>query len=174
MQVIHNTAGIDKEVYNAIVKNMVDTATENFITVEEKNSLENELQELKEVKRPEVIEQLKVARSYGDLSENAEYDAARKSQGIIESRIVEIENTLRTATVADGHKEKNTVTIGTSVEVKINGKEKKIYDIGTSGRGIEVSVHSPIAAGLLGNKVGETVKVTIPKGDTEMTIQKIW
>ena len=153
---------------------MVDNSKENLITAEERSDMEHELQELKEVKRPEVIEQLKIARSYGDLSENAEYDAARKNQGMIESRITEIESILRTARVADRHKEKDTVTIGASVEVLIDGKEKKVYDIGTAGKGIEISVHSPIAAGLLGNKVGETVTITIPKGRMEVTIRKIW
>ena len=152
---------------------MSNIDTENIITAEEKVSLEEELRELKEVKRPEVIEQLKIARSYGDLSENAEYDTARKNQGIIESRIAEIENTLHTATIADEHKRKGMVTVGSSVEVKIDGREKKIYDIGTTGNGIEVSVHSPIAAGLLGNKVGDVVTVTIPKGVHEMVIEKI-
>ena len=146
----------------------------NFITAEEKKGLEKELQTLVEVKRPEVIEELRIARSYGDLSENAEYDTARKKQGIIESRINEIENIFKTATVIEEDHDKEVVTIGNSVEVKVSGEGKKVYTIGTEGGGgVEVSSHSPIADALLGKRKGDTVVAVLPKGKVEMTIQKI-
>ena len=76
---------------------------------------------------------MRIARSYGDLSENAEYDTARKKQGIIESRISEIEGILKTATIVEEDHDKEVVTIGNSVEVKISGEGKKVYAIGTEG-----------------------------------------
>ena len=149
------------------------TNEDNFLTVKEKESLEEELKNLKEVERIEVIEQLKVARSYGDLSENAEYDAARKKQGIIESRIVEIEGKLQGAKVVKEDHKKEKVTIGNSVEVEVENEGKKIYDIGVKGKGIEVSPHAPVAEALLEKKVGETLAVLLPKGEVEMTILRI-
>ena len=146
---------------------------ENFITVDEKGDLEAELRKLVTVKRPEVIEDLRVARSYGDLSENSEYDAARKKQGIVESRINEIESILRTAEVVEENRAQETVTIGNSVEVKVQGEGKKVYTIGAEGKGLEVSPHSPIADALLGKQQGDVVVVALPKGKVEMTIQKI-
>lgn len=146
---------------------------DNFLTVKEKESLEEELKNLKEVERMEVIEQLRVARSYGDLSENAEYDAARKKQGMIESRIAEIEGILQGAKVVKEDHKKEKVTIGNSVEVEVEHEGKKIYDIGVKGEGIEVSPHAPIAEALLEKKVGETLTVSLPKGEVEMTILKI-
>ena len=107
------------------------------------------------------------------MSENAEYDAARKKQGIIESRINEIENILKTATILTEDHGKDVVTIGNSVEVKIQGGEKKVYDIGVEGKGVEVTSHSPIAEALLGKRRGDTVIASLPKGEIEMTIQKI-
>ena len=148
--------------------------SKNFITIEEKEGLEAELQNLVEVKRPEVIEELRIARSYGDLSENAEYDTARKKQGIIESRINEIEGIFKTATVVEEDHDKGVVTIGNSVEVKVADEGKKVYDIGTEGKGgVEVSSHSPIAEALLGKREGDTVVATLPRGKVEMVIQKI-
>ena len=146
---------------------------ENFITADEKEGLEAELQKLLTTKRPEVIEDLRIARSYGDLSENAEYDAARKKQGIIESRINEIESILKTAQVVAEDHTKEVVTIGNSVEVVVKGEGKKVYTIGAEGKGMEVSSHSPIAEALLGKERGDVVMVTLPKGKVEMTIQKI-
>ena len=147
--------------------------SENFITVDEKGDLEAELKKLVEEKRPEVIDDLRVARAYGDLSENAEYDAARKKQGIIESRINEIESLLRTAEVVEEDHTKEVVTIGNSVEVQVQGEGKKVYTIGVEGKGLEVSPHSPIAEALLGKERGDVVSVALPKGTVEMTIQKI-
>ena len=146
----------------------------DFITVDEKASLEKELKNLIEVKRPEVIEDLRVARSYGDLSENAEYDTARKKQGMVESRISEVEGILRTSEVVDESRSKDTVTVGNSVEVDVKGEGKRTYDIGVDGgKGVEVSAHSPIAEALLGKVKDDVVAVTLPKGEVEMTVKKI-
>ena len=146
---------------------------QNFVTEKEEKELEVELKNLKEVERKEVIEQLRIARSYGDLSENAEYDAARKKQGIIESRIGEVEGILRTAKVVKEDHRKEKVTIGNSVEVEVKGSGKKTYDIGCSEGNIEASPHSPIATALLEKKAGETVIVELPKGEVEMIVLNI-
>ena len=120
-----------------------------------------------------MIEELRIARSYGDLSENAEYDAARKKQGIIESRINEIENILKTAVILEEDHGRDVVTIGNSVEVEVKGEGKKTYDIGVEGKGIEVTSHSPIADALLGKQKGDSVVANLPKGKVEMAIRKI-
>lgn len=162
---------IDFIIRHAIFKRMKDD--KEFLTPEEKRDIESELKELKEVKRMEVIEQLKVARSYGDLSENAEYDAARKKQGEIESRITEIEGILKGAEIVDKKSKKLQVVLGASVEVELRGGGTKVYDIGRKGGGIEASSHSPIAQELIGKKVGDVVVVTLPKKELTMTVTKI-
>ena len=145
-----------------------------FITQEEKTLLENELQQLKEVDRVEVIQQLQVARSYCDLSENSEYDAASKKQAVLENRIAEIERRLKGAQVKKESHGVKTVTIGNTVEVTVAGEGKKVFGIGVaSGSHPEVSPHSPIAEGLLGKKVGEVVEIHLPKGKVQMTVEKI-
>ena len=142
----------------------------DIITRSKKDSLEQELKELKEVKRLETIEQLKVARSYGDLSENSEYDVAREKQAGIESRISEIEAILRNAEVVDEDHAVESVTIGNSVEVEIDGKDKKVFDIGTKAGNIEISPYAPVAEGLIGGKVGEVLSIDLPKGQVKMRI----
>ena len=168
--VIHNTLVNKKKA--CYIQRMANT-NENHITADEKVEIEAELKKLIETKRPEVIEELRVARAYGDLSENAEYDAARKKQGIIEGRINEIETILKTAIVVEEDHGRDVVTIGNSVTVKVEGEGKKVYDIGVEGNGLEVSSHSPIAEALLGKQKGDTVMAKLPKGAVEMTIQSI-
>ncbi len=146
---------------------------ETFITTKEKQEFERELEHLKKVERVKILEQLKVARSYGDLRENSEYDAARKKQAAVEGRIGEIENILKSTRVVNEDHEIETVTIGNTVDVEISGQGKKIFDIGTKGKNIAISPHSPIAKGLLGKRVGEIVTLTIPKGPVTMKIADI-
>ncbi len=145
----------------------------HFITRKEKESLEKELQNLKEVERVKVIEQLRIARAYGDLSENSEYENARKQQAALETRISEIESNLKTATVLREDHHVEIVTIGNTVTVDIKGEGKKTFNIGTEGNDIMISPHSPIAEGLLGKKVGDVVVIHLPKGETEMKVLKI-
>ena len=146
---------------------------EEFFTKEEKKKLEDELEHLKSVERAEVIEELKRARSYGDLRENSEYDTARKKQGMIESRISEIEGVLKTTVVADNAGKTGEIMPGTDVEVEIAGEGKKVYSIGCEGKGVEVSIHSVIGESLLGKHEGDTVTVALPKREVEMTVKKV-
>ena len=147
---------------------------DTFITEEEKALLEKELQQLKDVERVEVIQQLQTARSYGDLKENSEYDTARKRQAMVENRINELEKELKSAKVKKEYHGVKTVTIGNTVEVEVVGSGKRTFGIGVpAGEHPEVSPHSPIAEALLGAKVGEVVTAKVPKGAIEMKVTKI-
>ncbi len=132
--------------------------------------LEAELENLKTVKRREVAEKIKVALSFGDLSENSEYDEAKNEQGIIESRIADIEATLAHAQIID-EDEITTEKVGIGNVVKFLDKEMnevlEFQIVGTSEANIaigQMSDESPIGAALIGHKIGETVEVETPSG----------
>ncbi len=141
--------------------------------------LEAELENLKTVKRQEIAEKIKVALSFGDLSENSEYDEAKNEQGIIESRIAEIEATLAHAQIIDDD-DISTEKIGIGNVVKIYDKdmeeEMEFQIVGTSEANIDkgqMSDESPIGAALIGHKIGETVTVETPSGALEFEILDI-
>ena len=141
------------------------------ITQLEKDRLEQELDELKNVKRHDVLEKLKNARSLGDLSENAEYEAVRNEQGALESKIEEIELKLKLAVVVE-HNKKDIIEIGSIVTVEKN-KEKFVYGIGTpevENKGINISPDSPVGLALVGHKKGEEIIVEVPKGKIKLKI----
>ncbi|MFA5283237.1 MAG: transcription elongation factor GreA [Bacilli bacterium] len=124
-----------------------------------------EKKKLIEIERPEVIEQLKAARAQGDLSENADYDAARNKQAEVEARIKEIDNILSAAKIVKNQvKSDKTISLGSSVTIKNckSGEEKDIKIVGTVEadpfRGF-VSNQSPVGIALLGHKVGDVVLV---------------
>lgn len=132
--------------------------------------LEAELENLKTVKRREVAEKIKVALSFGDLSENSEYDEAKNEQGIVESRIAEIEATLAHAQVIDDD-DITTEKVGIGNVVKIldldMDEEMEFQIVGTSEASIDkglMSDESPIGAALIGHKIGETIEVETPSG----------
>ncbi len=150
-----------------------------YITAEGKAEKEERLKFLKNVKRPEVLEKLKVARDFGDLSENSEYDAAKKEQSIVETEIASIEETLRKAIIIEKKDiDKKTVGVGNSVTVlDTEFNEEEVYKI--VGK-IEsdpdknyVSNESPIGKSLLGKKVGDLVTFETPGGVVEFKILKI-
>ncbi|MFZ1361093.1 MAG: transcription elongation factor GreA [Candidatus Saccharimonadales bacterium] len=136
------------------------------ITNEGKVELEAELTELKS-RRGDIADKIAEARDYGDLSENAEYDAAREEQGLVESRIAEIEDVLLNAEIIKASRS-STVTLGSNVELKTNGKTVHYHVVGPveanplEGR---ISNESPIGLALMGKKVGETATITTPKGE---------
>lgn len=153
--------------------------TELFITEEGKAEKEERLRYLRNEKRPEVLERLKIARDFGDLSENSEYDAAKKEQSFVETEIAQIEETLRKATIISGKDiSKDTVGVGNTVIVyDLDFEEEVEYKIVGS---IEsdpdknlVSNVSPIGKGLIGKKVGEIASVVTPGGEIQMKILKI-
>ena len=134
-------------------------------------ALEKELEELKTVRRKDVAEKIKVARGFGDLSENSEYDEAKNEQGFIESRIAQLEAMLKNARVIDNDElNLDTVSVGTHVKIEDEDGEVEEYDITGSTEADplngKISDESPVGAALMGQKVGQTVTVTLPNGGT--------
>ena len=153
---------------------------ELFITAEGKAEKEERLRFLKNVKRPEVLEKLKVARDFGDLSENSEYDAAKKEQSFVETEISSIEETLRKATIiTDDKVTMDTVGVGNFVTVYDSDfKEEDTYKvvgiIESDPDKNYVSNESPIGMALLDKRVGDEVSVETPGGVVKMKILKIF
>ena len=142
---------------------------EMVVTPEGLKALEDELEELKTVKRMEVAEKIKVARGFGDLSENSEYDEAKNEQGLIESRIIFLEKMLKNVRVLD-HSELNneTVMVGCRVKVRDEDGEEEEYSIvgSTEADPMEgkISDESAVGKGLIGKRVGEIAEITVPSG----------
>lgn len=155
-------------------------AEEVILTKEGKEELEKRLEYLKLTKRAEITERIKTAREFGDLSENAEYDAAKNEQAIIEGEIVEIENKLKYAVIIkDGAAKKGTVSLGSKVDFidEADGELATYEIVGTTEADVEqgrISNESPIGNALLGRKAGDVVSVTIPSGVTTLTIKKVY
>lgn len=149
------------------------------MTAEGKDKLQNELKNLKLVKRPEVIERIKVARSFGDLSENSEYDAAKDEQSAVEHRIAQIEEMLKYAQVIDaGSVDPNEVSIGKTVTfTEVGTDDSEMYTIVGSDESDplsgKISNDSPIAKALLGKKKGDVVSINTPGGLFEVTIDEV-
>lgn len=144
------------------------------ITIEGKTELEQELIELNE-RRGEIAEKIAAARDYGDLSENAEYDAAREEQGIVETRVLEIENILQNHEIIKPVKSNGTVRVGSTVELE-NGKSvtyKIVGPVEADPLDGKISNESPIGAALMGKKKGDKVVITTPKGETTYTVTDI-
>lgn len=142
---------------------------EIFLTSEGYLELENELHYLKTEKRKEVTQTLKEARALGDLSENSEYEQAREDQANVEKRILEVEYALEHAVVIDKAETNGTVSIGSEVELKYEDDDDvESYKIVGSQEADpfnnKISNESPIAAAIMGHKVGDTVEVSSPDG----------
>lgn len=141
------------------------------ITNEGKKELEKELDVLKG-RRGDIADKIAEARDYGDLSENAEYDAAREEQGVVETRIAEIEDILQNTEIISGAK-KGVVGLGSTVELKTGSKTVKYTIVGpveADPLAGKISNESPIGEALIGKKVGETVVIKTPKGETEYEV----
>ncbi|MCL2038481.1 transcription elongation factor GreA [Candidatus Saccharibacteria bacterium] len=144
------------------------------ITATKRDELTRELAGLV-ARRPQIAEDLAYARSFGDLSENAEYDAAREAQKVLESRIQEIEAILGQATIIKA-KKSSRVVLGSSVKVK-NGKKETTYlmvdPVEANPLQSKLSVESPLGLVLMGQKVGSEVEFSAPKGVIKYTIIEI-
>ncbi|WP_225047614.1 transcription elongation factor GreA [Lacticaseibacillus kribbianus] len=144
-----------------------------------KAKLQEELETLKTVKRPEVINRIKVARGFGDLSENSEYEAAKDEQSTLETRIVTVENMLRYAQIIDANAvAADEVSLGKSVSFVEDGDdEEETYEIVGAAEADafngKISNESPIAEGLIGHKVGDVVSIQTPGGDMTVKITKV-
>ena len=143
------------------------------ITSDGKKELESELATLK-ARRGDIADKIAEARDYGDLSENAEYDAAREEQGLVESRIAEIEDILQNAEIIKAS-HKSTIGLGSKVELK-NGTTINYHIVGAveanPAEG-KISDQSPIGQALMGKKEGDTATVATPKGEITYTIVKV-
>ena len=134
-------------------------------------ALENELEELKTVRRKDVAEKIKTARGFGDLSENSEYDEAKNEQAFIESRIAQLEAMLKHVRVIDNEDlNLDAVSVGSHVKIEDEDGDVDEYDIVGSTEADpmngKISDESPVGAGLLGKKVGETAEIQLPNGAT--------
>lgn len=151
---------------------------EIVLTAEGKDRLEAELSELETVKRVEIGERIRVAREFGDITENSEYDDAKNEQAWLERRIAEITQILANATIAEPPKRPSRVVVGSVVTVAMaDGTERRLTIVGAaeadSAEG-RISNESPVGAALIGMKKGETATVETPNGKTmEITVLKI-
>lgn len=149
------------------------------MTLEGKQKIEAELEELKVVKRKEIVERIKIARSYGDLSENSEYESAKDEQAFVEGRISTLEKMIRFAVIIDDNDvEKDIVSLGRKITfIELPDGEEETYTIVGSAEAnpIEgkISNDSPIAKGLMGKKLGDEVVISTPGGDMQVKITNI-
>ena len=151
----------------------------NYVTAGGLQKLKEELQHLESVERPRVIAAIAEAREKGDLSENAEYDAAKEEQGILESRIAMLKAKSIDARIID-ESDVNTdeVQILTKVRVQnLKTGQEKVYQLVTEGEANilegKIATTTPIAKGLMGKKVGDTAEVVVPAGRLEFKILEI-
>lgn len=149
------------------------------MTLEGKKKLEDELEEYRLKRRPEVIKRIKIARSYGDLSENSEYESAKDEQAMVESRIAQIKNMLQYAEIIDNEDvDKDEVSMGRTITIQeLPDEEPEEYQIVGESESDpfngKISNESPMAKGLLGHKVGEVVEVEVPNGTIKLKIVKV-
>lgn len=152
---------------------------EVILTYEGLEKLEKELQYLKTVKRREIAERIKHALSFGDLSENSEYDEAKNEQAYVESRIVKIEAMLKNAKVID-EEDVSTETVSLGCKVKVldmdANEEVEYYIVGSTeadpGKS-KISNESPVGSALMGKKKGDIVEVNVPAGVIKLKILNI-
>ena len=154
------------------VSNKVYLTNEGFLEIEE------ELNYLKEVKRPEVIKALKDARALGDLSENADYDAARNEQAKVEGRILELEKLLEVAELIE-KRDNDKVGLGATVKIMYDGDEDDTEEYRIVGSkeadpsNNKISNESPLAKAIMGAEVGDTCTVESPNGNYEVEVLEI-
>lgn len=152
---------------------------ETLLTKQGLESFQKELEYLKTEKRNEIAEKIKVARSFGDLSENSEYDEAKNEQAKMENRIAELEEMLKNVRIIDeGKKNSRVVNTGTKVRIlDIEMNEEMDYQVVGSSEADpmngKISDESPVGAALIGHKVGETVTANTPAGELDFKIVKI-
>lgn len=149
------------------------------MTYEGVKKLEDELEYLKTVKRKEITEKIKVALSFGDLSENSEYDEAKNEQAFVEGRIMQLENMLKNASIVDESEiPADTVSVGTIVKVKDYefDEEVEFFMVGSAEADPmqnKISNESPVGKALIGKRVGEIVEVAVPDGVSKYEILSV-
>ena len=151
-------------------------AEEIVLTKEGLEKAKKELDNLKKNKRPEVIQRIKTAKEFGDLSENSEYEDAKNEQSFIEGKINELETLIKIAKVRIDKKSYDIIDIGTVVSVKCDGEKTSYEIVGPTESDPEkgkISSDSPIAQALIGRKKGEKLNVPIPDGEMSCEILEI-
>jgi transcription elongation factor GreA len=149
------------------------------MTIEGFKTLETELQRLKGEERPRIIQAIAEARSHGDLSENAEYHAAKEAQGLNESRVADLEDKLSRAEVVDTSKlSGNSIKFGATVTLVDEDTDEKVKykivgDLEADVKSGKISISSPIARALIGKSKGDTAEVTTPKGARSYEVLKV-
>lgn len=150
-----------------------------YMTKEGKEKLTDELEFLKTVRRPEVVERIKIARDFGDLSENSEYDAAKDEQAFVESRISQVEMMIRNSKIIENNEtDPNVVSLGKTVVFKElpDGEEEEYIIVGSAEADPfegKISNDSPIAKSLIGREVGQEVNVPTPAGEIQVRIVSV-
>lgn len=137
------------------------------ITKEGQITLSDELKRLKEVERPLMVEKLHKARSMGDLAENSAYTTAREGLSMMDGRIMEIEHILKNSVIALNSQNLGLVTVGSTIQVEINGVNDTIRVVGeyeADPMNKKLSATSPIGKALLGKKQGDIIEITVPSG----------
>jgi transcription elongation factor GreA len=142
------------------------------LTAKQADALREELAELEGPRRENVIAAIKVAREFGDLSENFEYHAAKNEQGLLEARIRTLRSRLEGAEIVDDAGT-DQVGVGSVVDVEGNSGQKMTVEVSAVGGAGTVSPTSPLGSALIGKKLGETVEVQAPKGAWTATIKQI-
>lgn len=151
----------------------------SYYTAEGLKKLKDELNHLRDIERPKASQAIAEARDKGDLSENAEYDAAKEAQGLLELKIAKLEGTLANARLIDETQlDTSKVLVLSTVKLKnqTNGMEMKYKLVAESEADLKagkISVSSPIGKGLLGKKVGDTAEISIPNGKITFEILEI-
>ncbi len=147
-----------------------------LLTSAGRQKLEAELEELRTVRRAEVAERIKYAKDFGDITENAEYEDAKNEQGMVEGRILTLENMLRNAVPIEESKERGVVRVGSEVELHDEFGTQAFTIVGpaevdvASGR---ISMESPVGKALIGHRTGDSVDVQSPGGLRRVTIVRI-
>ena len=158
---------------------MPDQEKKVVLTREGFAKLEKELEYYTSVRRNEIAEQIAVARGFGDLSENAEYDEAKNEQSRIEAKIIDMENTLRNCIVVEDD-EVTTEAVGVGNIVRVTNLTMNLTQVftivganETDPKAMKISLDSPIGAALLGKRVGQSVTVDIPAGSLQLRVEEI-
>lgn len=152
----------------------------SYYTPEGLKKLKDELNQLKDVERPKASQAIAEARDKGDLSENAEYDAAKEAQGLLEMKISKMEEVVANARVIDESQlDTSKVLVHSHVKIKnkTNGAEMDYKLVAQSEADLKsgkISVDSPIGKGLLGKKVGDTAEIEVPNGTVKFEVIEIW
>ena len=150
-------------------------AETEHLTAAQKASLESELAELTGPRRQEIVQAIKTAREFGDLSENFEYHAAKNEQGLLERRIRILEERLRNAVVIDeaAAAASDVVSVGSRVEIEDDSGHSETVEISSVGGAGAVSPESPLGRALLGARVGDTVEVEAPRGSWQARVVSV-